>query len=162
MFDYIDGWKEEGLKKQAADLRAVCNLNLSAVLLKLEDFADAKSCCKKVPEKDGQNVKALFRLAQAEVGLKEYMSAMAQCKKLLEVESANQDARALYKKASVLQKEEDRKSKGMFMNMSKAFGKLGGDERSREEKENRNKNIDDDDDYMADDGNLKGDEMEVD
>ena len=64
------------MKTKAAELKTLCDLNLAAVALKVDDFVETKSRCKKVLEKERTNVKALYRLAQADVGLKEYTSAM--------------------------------------------------------------------------------------
>merc|ERR1712154_633851 len=69
------------------------------------------------------NVKAFFRRAQAEQGLKNFQECIQDCKKVVELDSQNKDARALLKQAQAGQKEEDKKSKGLFANMCKALGK---------------------------------------
>merc|ERR1711972_637806 len=68
-------------------------------------------------------VKALYRRAQAELGLKNYLECMTDCKAIVNIDAQNREARALLKEAQVGQKEEDKKSKGLFANMCKALGK---------------------------------------
>merc|ERR1712194_825834 len=72
---------------------------------------------------DGLNVKATFRRAQAECGLKNFMECIRDCKKVVELDAKNREARELLKQAQAGQKEEDKKSKGLFANMCKALGK---------------------------------------
>merc|ERR1712151_1177797 len=72
---------------------------------------------------DSQNVKAMFRRAQAEFGLKNYMDCMSDIKKVLELDNQNKEARALYKQAQAGQKEEDKISKGLFSKMCAGLGK---------------------------------------
>jgi len=122
-FNYIDSIKEEDLKSKAKELKKLCNLNKAACYLKLEDYVEAKNACNKVIEDDSLNVKALYRRAQAEHGLKNFDVCMQQCKRVLEVDPKNIDSRELHKKAHLCQKEVDKKSKGLFANMCKALGK---------------------------------------
>merc|ERR1712151_953684 len=72
---------------------------------------------------DSQNVKAMFRRAQAEFSLKNYMDCMSDIKKVLELDNQNKEARALYKQAQAGQKEEDKISKGLFSKMCAGLGK---------------------------------------
>merc|ERR1712061_643965 len=72
---------------------------------------------------DTRNVKAYFRRAQAELGLKNFSECMGDCKKVVELDPQNKEARALLKQAQAGQKEEDKKAKGLFANMCKALGK---------------------------------------
>merc|ERR1712110_478752 len=69
------------------------------------------------------NAKALYRRAQAEFHLKNFEETRRDLKKLLDSDSQNKDARALLKQTQAAQKEEDKKSKGLFQNMCKALGK---------------------------------------
>ena len=68
-------------------------------------------------------MKALYRRAQADCGLKNFQACIRDCKRVIEIDSQNKDARALRRQAQVGQKEEDKKSKGLFANMCKALGK---------------------------------------
>merc|ERR1719473_47372 len=69
------------------------------------------------------NLKALFRKAQAEHNLKNFLDCIQLCKQVVDLDAQNKDARLLLKKAQAGQKEEDKKSKGLFANMCKALGK---------------------------------------
>jgi len=122
LFNYIDNFKEDN-KVKAKELKKVCELNKAACYLKLEDWAEARKSCVAVLKDDGQNVKAIFRKAQADLHLKNYLDCMQDCKRVVELDAQNKDARLLLKKAQAGQKEEDKKSKGLFANMCKALGK---------------------------------------
>jgi FK506-binding protein 4/5 len=122
MFSYIDNFKEEN-KALAKDLKKACELNKAAVLLKLKDFDEAKKACSAVIKDDSANVKAFFRRAQAELGLKNFQDCIRDCKKVVELDAQNKEVRALMKQAQAGQREEDKKSKGLFANMCKALGK---------------------------------------
>ena len=111
MFASLDGWQDAVLRRQAKALWAFCNLNLAAVALKHEDYLEAKYRCAAFLEYEPQNVKALFRMAQAELGRGDYQSAMALCRNVLEIEDGNADATALHAKAQKLQREEGKKLK---------------------------------------------------
>merc|ERR1712232_297380 len=63
------------------------------------------------------------RRAQAHQGNKNYMTCMADLKKVIEVDPQNREARALMKEAQAGQKEDDKKSKGMFAKMCAGLGK---------------------------------------
>merc|ERR1712039_66489 len=76
-----------------------------------------------VLKEDTQNVKAIYRRAQAELGLKNFLDCIKDCKKVVELDPPNKEARALLKQAQAGQKEEDKKAKGLFANMCKALGK---------------------------------------
>jgi len=119
---YIDNFKEEN-KTKAKSLKQVCELNKAACYLKLEDFTDAKEACNNVLKDEKQNVKALYRRAQAELGLKNFAECMKDCKAVVEVDPQNREVRALLKQAQAGQKEADKQAKGLFANMCKALGK---------------------------------------
>jgi tetratricopeptide (TPR) repeat protein len=143
MFSYIDNFKEEN-KEKAKDLKKACELNKAAVALKLKNFADAKKACEAVLKDDGLNVKATFRHAQAEYGLKNFLECIRDCKKVVELDAKNREARDLLKQAQAGQKEEDKKSKGLFANMCKALGK--GPVREPYKEKSMDGMMDDDDD----------------
>lgn len=122
-FSYIDGIKDENNKNKAKELKKACELNKAACHLKLEDYIEAKKACEAVLKDEVSNVKAIYRRAQAHLALKEFPECMRDCKKVVELDAQNRDARSLIKKAQAGQKEEDKKSKGLFANMCKALGK---------------------------------------
>merc|ERR1711941_176428 len=112
-----------GNKAKAKELKKVCELNRAACQLKIKDYVAAKTSCNNALKEDSQNVKALFRRAQAECGLKNFMDCVKDLKKVLELDPQNKEARALYKEAQAGQKEEDKKSKGLFAKMCAGLGK---------------------------------------
>merc|ERR1712060_128186 len=122
LFSYIDNFKEEN-KEKAKELKKSCELNKAACYLKLEDFSEAKTTCNTILKDEKQNVKALYRLAQAELGLKNFAECIQGCKTIVSIDSQNRDARALLKQAQAGQKEVDKQAKGLFANMCKALGK---------------------------------------
>jgi len=122
LFNYIDNFKEEN-KDKAKELKKVCELNKAACYLKVGDYAEAKKACAEVLKNDSMNVKALYRKAQSDLHLKNFGDCIQGCKRVVDIDAQNKDARALLKQAQAGQKEEDKKSKGLFANMCKALGK---------------------------------------
>lgn len=122
LFSYIDNFKEEN-KTKAKELKNACELNKAACYLKLKEFTEAKKSCDVVIKEESQNIKAIYRRAQAEMGLKNFPECIRDCKKVVELDVRNKDARTLLQQAQQGQKEEDKKSKGLFANMCKALGK---------------------------------------
>merc|ERR1711879_571602 len=122
LFNYIDNFKDEN-KTKAKDLKKACELNKAACYLKLQDYAEARNTCKSILKDEKQNVKALYRQAQAEHGLKNFAECISDCKSVIEIDPQNKDARALWKQAQAGQKEVDKQAKGLFQNMCKALGK---------------------------------------
>merc|ERR1712048_1527376 len=94
--------------------------------LKIHDYAAAKTSCNDALKEDSQNIKALFRRAQAGLGLKSFDECMRDLKKVIEIDPQNKEARNLYKQAQVGQKEEDKKSKGLFTKMCSGLGRESG------------------------------------
>merc|ERR1712048_754248 len=122
LFNYIDNFKEDN-KIKAKDLKKTSQLNRAACQLKIHDYAAAKTSCNDALKEDSQNIKALFRRAQAELGLKNFFECMRDLKKVIEVDPQNKEARSLYKQAQIGQKEEDKKSKGLFTKMCSGLGR---------------------------------------
>merc|ERR1719235_1523604 len=89
----------------------------------MKEYTDAKKSCDLVIKDDPDNVKAVFRRAQSNLGLKDFQECICDCKKAIDLEPENNDAKALLKQASTGQKSEDKKTKGFFSNMCKALGK---------------------------------------
>mmetsp|Transcript_46290 Transcript_46290/g.91681 ORF Transcript_46290/g.91681 Transcript_46290/m.91681 type:complete len:569 (+) Transcript_46290:1-1707(+) len=124
-FGYLDDMQEEN-KAKAKALKLACEANTVVVHLKLKDFVAAKAACNSVLKEDKQNIKALYRRAQAELGLKNFLECIGDCKKVVELDSQNKEARALLRQAQLAQREEDKKAKGLFANMCKALGRGAG------------------------------------
>lgn len=79
----------EGEKHQAKLLKVTCNLNNAACKLKLKDYKEAVKLCTKVLEIESQNVKALYRRAQAYIHLVDLDLAELDIKKALEIDPDN-------------------------------------------------------------------------
>jgi FK506-binding protein 4/5 len=154
LFNYLDGIKDEAKKAKAKELKKLCELNSAACNLKLQEFSDAQKNCDNVLKEETSNVKALFRRAQAHLGNKNYVVSMADLKKLIEIDPQNREARALMKEAQAGQKEEDKKSKGLFAKMCQGLGKgpIPPPGKSKPE-------FEDEDEDMEDDGDKKDEDM---
>merc|ERR1712019_217000 len=96
LVNYIDNYKEDN-KVKAKDLKKTCQLNRAACQLKVHDYFAAKTSCNDALKEDSQNIKALFRRAQAEIGLKNFSECMRDLKKVIELDPQNKEARNLYK-----------------------------------------------------------------
>lgn len=107
------------------DLRRTAWLNLAAVELKRERWADARKHCSKVLEADPSNVKALYRRAQALVGLQEVVEAERDVKAALLEDPGSHDLLALERRVKALVKQLNRKEAGLYKSMFKALGRGG-------------------------------------
>ncbi|KAJ6973242.1 peptidyl-prolyl cis-trans isomerase FKBP62-like isoform X2 [Populus alba x Populus x berolinensis] len=76
-------------KQQSKVLKISCKLNNAACKLKLKDYKEAEKLCSKVLELDGQNVKALYRRAQAYIQLVDLDLAEIDIKRALEIDPDN-------------------------------------------------------------------------
>merc|ERR1712146_73389 len=63
-------------------------------------------------EMDGSNVKALFRRAQAFAGTKDYVEAVADLKRAMEIEPQNKDVRGEYKRVRARRRSRTRRRRG--------------------------------------------------
>nr|XP_043622845.1 peptidyl-prolyl cis-trans isomerase FKBP62-like isoform X2 [Erigeron canadensis] len=86
--EYDSSFSEEE-KKQSKALKVSCNLNNAACKLKLKDYKQAEKLCTKVLEIDSQNVKALYRRAQAYMNAADLDLAELDIKKALESDPDN-------------------------------------------------------------------------
>ncbi|KAL5550469.1 hypothetical protein UlMin_000645 [Ulmus minor] len=94
--EYDSSFSDEE-KQQAKVLKVSCNLNNTACKLKLKDYKQAEKLCTKVLELDSQNVKALYRRAQAYIQLVDLDLAEMDIKKALEIDPENRDVKLEYK-----------------------------------------------------------------
>lgn len=114
---YIDSWKDEAVKGEAISLRRLCNLNVAACHIKLENWRDTEKSCAAVLREDPDNVKALYRRAQALKELSEYRDAELCLKRVLEVDKENKEAARLLAKIKQFVKTEVAQQKQMFSKM---------------------------------------------
>lgn len=115
---YTDDFADED-KAAAKKIKLSCHLNVGACKLKLGDFKATRDSCQKALEIDGSNVKALFRRSQAFAGTKDFVEAIADLKKALEIEPQNKDVRSEYKRVRAEQTKQDKKEAGMYASMFK-------------------------------------------
>lgn len=108
-------------KKQAKALKLSCNLNNAACKLKLKDYKQAEKLCTKVLEIDSNNVKALYRRAQAYMNVADLDLAELDIKKALEIDPNNRDVKLEYKVLKEKMKEYNKKDAKFYGNM---FAKL--------------------------------------
>jgi len=78
-------------KSKAMELKLACDLNRAACLLKLGDYAEAKVACNAAFEQDTLNLKAFYRRAQAERGLKNLAGCVSDCKQVLALDPHNKE-----------------------------------------------------------------------
>merc|ERR1719491_1411378 len=85
----VEMFESERDRSRAQELRITCKLNLAACGLKLEEFYSASRHCDAVLKDNPQNLKALYRRAQASIGTKEFDDAVRDCKRILELDSGH-------------------------------------------------------------------------
>jgi len=136
LFSSVDNLKDEDNKKKALELKRLCELNRAACCLKMLDFDGAKKSCDAVLKDERDNVKALFRRANAYFGRADNAEALADLKRVLELDEANSDAKALMLRVKRACKEEDKKSKSMYAKMCGGLGKVGTPAVTPADKEN--------------------------
>eukprot|EP01018_Ginkgo_biloba_P006255 Gb_32981 [translate_table: standard] len=111
-------------KKQSKPLKVTCNLNNAACKLKLKDYKQAVKLCTKVLEIESQNVKALYRRAQAYIQTADLELAESDIKKALEIDPNNRDVKLEYKTLKEKQKEYNKKEAKLYGNMFARMSKL--------------------------------------
>ncbi|KAI8609533.1 hypothetical protein BC830DRAFT_1166456 [Chytriomyces sp. MP71] len=90
-------------------LKVSLNTNLAACCLKTKDMNEAIQACNRALEVDSGNIKALFRMGQAHVGLAEFDKAGEVFKRALEI--APKDAAILHELAQLSAREKELKNK---------------------------------------------------
>uniref|UniRef100_A0A7S0UYM0 peptidylprolyl isomerase n=1 Tax=Polytomella parva TaxID=51329 RepID=A0A7S0UYM0_9CHLO len=106
-------------KSESREIRKSCYLNLAAADLRGKMYKGAVENCRQVLELDPENVKGLYRRAQALAGLKEFLEAEKDIKKALELDSKNTDVLALSKQIKMQVAEQNKKERGMYAKMFK-------------------------------------------
>ncbi|KAJ8453327.1 hypothetical protein Cgig2_008211 [Carnegiea gigantea] len=103
--------------KLAKALRVQCWLNGAACNLKLNNFKEAINLCSKVLDVEFNNVKALFRRAQAFIENADLDLAELDIKKALELDPENTEVKMIQKRLKQLQAENNRRDAKMYANM---------------------------------------------
>lgn len=117
-----ESFKEDS-KEKAVDLKRTAELNKAACYLQLKDFGNTLSSCNSVLKEDRSNVKALFRRAKAYHGLSEHMEAEKDLVRILELDPANSEAKAMLPQVRHGQKLLDKAAKQTFAKMCEGLGK---------------------------------------
>lgn len=103
--------------KLAKALRVQCWLNGAACNLKLNNFKEAINLCSKVLDVEFNNVKALFRRAQAFIENADLVLAELDIKKALELDPENREVKMIQKRLKQLQTENNRRDAKMYANI---------------------------------------------
>ncbi|KAJ6880303.1 hypothetical protein NC652_033594 [Populus alba x Populus x berolinensis] len=111
-------------KQQSKVLKISCKLNNAACKLKLKDYKEAEKLCSKVLELDGQNVKALYRRAQAYIQLVDLDLAEIDIKRALEIDPDNRDVKLEYKILKDKVREYNKKEAQFYSNIFAKMNKL--------------------------------------
>eukprot|EP00271_Cylindrocystis_brebissonii_P015505 TRINITY_DN38413_c0_g1_i1.p1 TRINITY_DN38413_c0_g1~~TRINITY_DN38413_c0_g1_i1.p1 ORF type:complete len:597 (-),score=203.22 TRINITY_DN38413_c0_g1_i1:734-2524(-) len=122
-------------KKESKALQVVCQLNEAACRLKLKEFSEAVKLTSKVLETQSQNVKALFRRAQAYIGTADYDLAEWDLKKAMGIEPANRDLKLEFRNLKVKLAEQNKKEAKLYGNMFARLNKLEEKEKKVEGKD---------------------------
>jgi len=101
-------------RRASEELKRTCRLNLAACALKLDYTYAATRYCDEVLKEEPKNVKALYRRAQGYLGSTEFDEAMKDCKRILELDQTNKEARLLMQKIKQAAQEEKKTQKEQF------------------------------------------------
>lgn len=106
LFHHIDKTKSKErfynkpeLFRECRALRLTCRLNIAACSLKLQEPVCALTACTAALEQEPDNTKALYRRAQANVQLTEYVQACSDLQRLLDIDSSVTEAKTLLERA---------------------------------------------------------------
>ncbi|GIL82576.1 hypothetical protein Vretimale_12040 [Volvox reticuliferus] len=107
----------EDVKLASKEIKRSCWLNLAAMDVKKSHWKDALKHCNNVLEIDSQNVKALYRRAQAQMGLADLFEAERDLKSALYAEPNNADVQGLMRKLKVAIREQNKKEASLYSKM---------------------------------------------
>lgn len=110
--------EEERIKCDEA--RLPCRLNKAACLLQLKRYSEAAEECAEALEISPKDVKALFRKAQAEAGLKEFDNAKASLAEAIKLEPSNKSLRTELDKITKQHKDYKEKQSRAFRGLFSA------------------------------------------
>jgi len=108
------------LKAASRDIRKSSHLNIAAAHLKKEDWKEVVKHCEKVLEIESDNIKALYRRAQAYLHTQDLLEADLDVKRALNLQPENAEMQALNKRIKLAQKELNKKEANLY---SKMFSK---------------------------------------
>ena len=109
--------QEKSVAAEAKPVIRLCLLNQAMCHLKLGQPAKADTACSKVLKDDPDNVKALYRRAQALSATGDFVKALSDLKRAAEVEPTNADVRTLFTTIKQEVKKNDDQMKGLYAKM---------------------------------------------
>jgi len=112
-----DATMKDATFAQMKELRLPAHLNAALCFNKLKDYMNAKKHCDIVISEEETNVKALYRRAEALIGLQELKSACNDLKKVMTVEPKNAAAQKLLHTTQATVKKQHDKEKAMYQTM---------------------------------------------
>ncbi|KAH6781140.1 FKBP-type peptidyl-prolyl cis-trans isomerase family protein [Perilla frutescens var. hirtella] len=117
--DYVsqDAHNSDDDEKIVTPLRLSCWSNGAVCCLKLNNFREAIDLCSKILNVESCNVKALYRRAQAYMGVAELLLAELDIKKALEVEPQNREVKIMQKNLKQLQAKSDERDAKLYKAM---------------------------------------------
>ncbi|XP_049931515.1 peptidyl-prolyl cis-trans isomerase FKBP65-like isoform X2 [Nymphaea colorata] len=107
----------EEQKKIGKFFKVTCSLNNAACKLKLKKYREAAKLCTNVLKLESQNVKALFRRAQAYIETTDFDLAELDLKKALEIDPDNRELKSEYARLKKLQAYYDKKDSKLYASM---------------------------------------------
>lgn len=121
----IDYDKEFGESKEASkELKKSIWLNLAAANLKLKDSGKVIQHCDKVLEIDSQNVKALYRRAQAHMAKEDFIESEQDIKQAIDLEPGNKDLVNLHKRMRIQRKAASKQEAKLYSTMFSRMAKM--------------------------------------
>eukprot|EP00198_Chlamydomonas_reinhardtii_P005473 XP_001694809.1 peptidyl-prolyl cis-trans isomerase, FKBP-type [Chlamydomonas reinhardtii] len=99
------------------EVKRSCWLNLAALDLKRAHWKDAVKHCTSVLDIDPTSVKALYRRAQAHMGMADFFEAEQDVKRALELEPDSADVLALQRRLKAAQREQNKKEAKLYSKM---------------------------------------------
>ena len=108
---------EKNLSTEAKSLVRLCLLNQAMCHLKLNEAGKAEAACSKVLKEEPENVKALYRRAQAESQQGEFTKALSDLKRAAEIDPSNTEVRALFASVKAEVRNNDKQMKGLYSKM---------------------------------------------
>lgn len=109
-------WKDEE-KSEAKKRKAVVNGNIAQCLLNMKQYRKAEEAASKVLEDDADNVKGLFRRANALIEIGEWERADRDLNRCLVIEPANAGALEARKRLKTLEQAQLKKDKALYAKM---------------------------------------------
>lgn len=104
-------------EKIVKPLRLSCWSNGAACCLKLKSLREAIDLCSKILDVESCNLKALYRRAQAYMGVAELLSAELDIKKALELDPQNREVKLMQKNLKQLQEKSDKRDAKLYRSM---------------------------------------------